>query len=192
MKNAEELYREYENKMHRIADLRYANAVLQWDQETYLPPKGAHFRGQQISTLSELSHTFFSEDELGRILKDLLTTDQLNPEQHRNVERTFEDYSKNKKYTSEFVRKLTTQIHKTFHSWIKARKENSFALYEKDLDTLIQLKKEEAELLGYEGHPYNALLDEFEKGATVELLDKSFAGILPALKSLMDQIAGKE
>ena len=108
------------------------------------------------------------------------------------MERTFEDYSKNKKYTSEFVRKLTTQIHKTFHSWIKARKENSFAIYQNDLDALIQLKKEETELLGYEGHPYNALLDEFEKGATVELLDKSFAGILPDLKSLMDRIAGKE
>ena len=69
MKNAEELYKEYEERMHRIADLRYANAVLQWDQETYLPTKGAHFRGQQISTLSELSHRFFSEDELGHLLR---------------------------------------------------------------------------------------------------------------------------
>ena len=192
MKNAEELYKEYEERMHRIADLRYANAVLQWDQETYLPAKGAHFRGQQISTLSELSHKLFSEAELGEILKNLLEKDGLTTDQHRNVERTFEDYSKNKKYTSEFVRKLTTQIHKTFHSWIKARKENSFAIYQNDLDALILLKKEETELLGYEGHPYNALLDEFEKGATVELLDKSFAGILPDLKSLMDRIAGKE
>ena len=44
MKNAEELYKEYEERMHRIADLRYANAVLQWDQETYLPAKGCTFQ----------------------------------------------------------------------------------------------------------------------------------------------------
>ena len=58
--------------MRLITDVRSAHAVLQWDQETYMPPKGAGFRGQQISTLSEISHRFFSEEELGNILKELL------------------------------------------------------------------------------------------------------------------------
>src|SRR6478672_525509 len=114
MNKTSELYEKFKQKMQRLADVRNASAVLQWDQETYLPVKGAHFRGQQISTLSELSHKFFSEAELGEILQELLAKDGLTSDQHRNVERTFEDYSKNKKYTSEFVRKLTTQIHKTF------------------------------------------------------------------------------
>ncbi|RYZ20722.1 MAG: carboxypeptidase M32, partial [Chitinophagaceae bacterium] len=47
-------YAEYVRRMQRIADIRYASAVLQWDQETYLPPKGAEHRGRQLSTLSEL------------------------------------------------------------------------------------------------------------------------------------------
>jgi carboxypeptidase Taq len=189
---ASELYEKYQQKMHRIADLRYANAVLQWDQETYLPPKGARFRGQQISTLSELSHQLFSEEELGSILKELLQKDDLLPEQKRNVERTYEDYIKNKKYTSEFVRTLSEHINKAFHSWIESRKKNSFSVYVKDLDALIQLKKQEAELLGYEQHPYNALLDEFEKGATVSLLDKTFDHLLPTLRELFQKIASKE
>jgi carboxypeptidase Taq len=50
------------------------------------------------------------------------------------------------------------------------------------------LKKQEADLLGYEVHPYNALLDEFEKGATVELLDRTFNNLLPTLKELLDRI----
>ena len=70
MSNSEQLYKKYEEKMKRIADLRYSNAVLQWDQETYLPANGAHFRGQQISTLSELSHYYFSEEELGRAYQE--------------------------------------------------------------------------------------------------------------------------
>ncbi|HWI91952.1 MAG TPA: carboxypeptidase M32 [Flavisolibacter sp.] len=183
-----ELYAKYHNKMRLIADVKNANALLQWDQETYLPAKGAGFRGQQISTLSEISHRLFSEEELGNILQELLIKDDLSPEQKRNVERTNEDYLKNKKYTSEFVRKLSEQINKTFHAWIGSRKQNSFAVYEKDLEALIQLKREEAEMLGYERHPYNALLDEFEKGATVELLDKTFNNLLPTLKDLLDKI----
>lgn len=38
-------YREYTSKMQQIADVRNAIAVLGWDQETYLPDKGAAFRG---------------------------------------------------------------------------------------------------------------------------------------------------
>lgn len=183
-----ELYEKYQSKMRLIADVKNANAVLQWDQETYLPPKGAGFRGQQISTLSEISHRLFSEEELGNLLQALLSKDDLSAQQKRNVERTNEDYLKNKKYTSEFVRKLSEQVNKAFHSWIESRKQNAFAVYEKDLDALIQLKREEAEILGYEHHPYNALLDEFEKGATVDLLDKTFNDLLPTLKDLLDKI----
>jgi carboxypeptidase Taq len=187
--NTQELYETFKTKMQRIADVRNANAVLQWDQETNLPPKGAPFRGQQISTLSEISHRLFSEDELGGILQDLLQKDDLPVEQKRNVERTFEDYTKNKKYTSEFVRALSEQINKAFHAWIESRKKDAFAIYEPELDKLIQLKKQEAELLGYEQHPYNALLDEYEKGCTIGLLDRTFTNLLPSLKELREKIS---
>ncbi|GAA4727951.1 carboxypeptidase M32 [Flavisolibacter ginsenosidimutans] len=174
--------------MRRIADIKAASAVLQWDQETYLPQGGAHFRGQQISTLSELAHGLFSEDSLGDLLRELVQKEELTPAQKRNVERTLEDYKKNKKYTSAFVRALSEQINKTFHAWIEARKQNSFSVYEKDLDALIKLKKEETQILGFVHHPYDALLDEYEKGATVSLLDKTFATLLPPLEELFQKI----
>lgn len=183
-----QLYETYKTKMRFIADVKNANALLQWDQETYLPPKGAAFRGQQISTLSEISHRLFSENELGHLLKELLGKEDLSVHQKRNIERTNEDYVKNKKYSSEFVRKLSEQVNKTFHSWIESRKQNSFSAYEKDLDALVQLKKQETDILGYEHHPYNALLDEFEKGATVTLIDRTFDNLLPVLKDLLDKI----
>src|SRR5436190_6642767 len=126
-----QLYEKYRQKMRLIADIRNASALLQWDQETNLPPKGASFRGQQISTLSEISHKFFSEDELGGLLQDLLSKVDLTASQKRNVERTNEDYIKNKKYSSEFVRKLSEQVNRTFHAWIESRRKNDFAVFEK-------------------------------------------------------------
>jgi carboxypeptidase Taq len=174
--------------MTKIADLRYASAVLQWDQETYLPAKGAVHRGQQLSTLAELSHELFIEEELGDLLHNLLLQNDLSEAQKRNVELTLEDYTKAKKYSSRFVRSLSDAVNKAFHSWIEARKQNAFAVFEKDLDTLVQLKKEEAELLGYSAHPYDALLNEYEKGATVTLLDRTFDNLLPPLKNLYEKI----
>jgi carboxypeptidase Taq len=188
MKDTTQLYTTFLTKMQRIADIKAASAVLQWDQETYLPKGGAHFRGQQISTLAELAHQFFSEDELGDLLNELLSKTDLSPEQKRNVELTQEDYQKNKKYTSAFVRAVSEQVNKTFHSWMEARTQNSFAAYVSDLDALVKLKKEEAEILGYIKHPYDALLNEYERGATVELIDKTFATLLPPLKELFQRI----
>jgi carboxypeptidase Taq len=43
--------------------------------------------------------------------------------------------------------------------------------------------------LGFEDHPYNALLNEYEKGATVKAIDATFKDMLPALKALTDRIA---
>ncbi len=54
---------------------------------------------------------------------------------------------------------------------------------------MVALKKEEAELAGYEQHPYNALLDNFEKGCTTALLDKVFSTVRLPLKDLLDRIA---
>ena len=186
--NSQQLYDSYKQKMQRIADIRSASAVLQWDQETYLPVSSSHFRGQQISTLSELAHQFFTEDSLGDLLNELTEKTDLSPEQKRNAERTTEDYNKQKKYTSAFVRALSEQVNKTFHSWIEARKQNAFSVYQNNLDALVQLKKEEAQILGFKEHPYDALLDEFEKGATVSLLDKTFNNLLPRLKELFQKI----
>ena len=182
-------YQEYKTRMQKIADLRTASAVLQWDQETYLPPKGASFRGQAISTVSELSHQMFTEDSFGTLLNQLSNGNSLSDEEKRNVKRTLEDYDKSKKYSSAFVRELSEQVNKTFHSWILSRKENSFAVLQPDLEKLVDLKKKEAELLGYQAHPYDALLDEFEKGSTVALLDKSFSDLLPKLKEILNRIS---
>jgi carboxypeptidase Taq len=191
MPSTNELYQSYTGKMTRVADVRHASAVLQWDQETYMPAKGAALRGQQLSTLTEIAYQLFAEEELGSILDQLSVANDLDAVQKKNVLLTLEDYEKNKKYSAAFVRKLSEQVNKSFHAWIEARKQNSFGIFEPELEKLIELKKQEADILGYEEHPYDALLNEYEKGATVGLIDKTFGDMLPELKNLLEQIRSK-
>jgi carboxypeptidase Taq len=190
--NVAELYNEYKTKMQKIADVKYASAVLQWDQETYLPPKGNDIRGRQIATLSEIAHQQFTDEKLGGLLNELNNLDHLAERQKRNVQLTLEDYTRNKKFTSDFVRQMSEVVNKSYHAWIKARKENSFAVFQQPLHELIQLKKQEADILGYEKHPYNALMNDYDKGLTVDIVDKVFAGIKPELKKLLDTIQTKQ
>lgn len=178
------LYNQYREELQKIADVKYSAAVLQWDQETYLPPKGADFRGRQIATLSEIAHKMFTAEEVGHLLQELLAK-ELSPAQKRNAELTLEDYTRLKKLSPAFVRKMSEAVSAAFHAWIEARKQNNFAVFEPLLTSLVELKSHEADMLGYEGHPYDALMNEYEKGATVQMLDKIFADIKKPLLDLL-------
>ena len=114
--NSIELYNQYKTKMQKIADVKYASAVLQWDQETYLPPKGKDFRGRQLATLSEMAHQQFTEDATGILLNELISRNDLNDKEQKNVALSLYDYDKNKKLSSAFVRQMSEAVTKSFHA----------------------------------------------------------------------------
>ncbi|MGG9972706.1 carboxypeptidase M32 [Ferruginibacter sp. SUN002] len=186
-----ELYTEYKTKMQKIADVKYASAVLQWDQETYLPPKGNDFRGRQLATLSEIAHEQFVDEKLGALLNELVGKNDLNEFEKRNVQLSLEDYNRNKKIPATFVRQMSETVTRAYHAWVKARESNSFTEFQEPLNVLINLKKQEADLLGYEHHPYNALMNDYDKGLTVNIVDNIFNNLKPQLLALLDVIKNK-
>ncbi len=124
--------------MQTIADLRYASAVLQWDQETYLPPKGVRpVRGQQIATLAEIAHKYFTDDKLGARLPELLSGDKLSAEEKRNGTYLAGLLQTKRNFLPHFVRTLAEAVNKSFHSWMEARKANDFSHFANDLARLL-------------------------------------------------------
>jgi carboxypeptidase Taq len=186
--STKKLYRQYKSHFRKIADVKYAIALLQWDQETYMPPKGAGFRAQQIASLSEIAHNLFTQETTANLLLELSSRDDLIPDEMKNIELSLYDYNRQRKLPAKFVRTLSETVSKSYESWLRARKQNSFQVFEKDLELLIELKKQEADLLGYEGHPYNALLNEYERGATVTMLDIIFEELQEPLLDLLAKI----
>lgn len=188
MKKTEELYSEYRDITQKAADLGYASAVLGWDQEVYMPPKGFSYRGRQLATLAALAHEWLTTDDYGSLLQELSQRSDLEEGARSNILLSLEDYEKNKKLPASFIEKLTRQTSASYSSWIQARNENRYPVYAPELEKMIALKKEQASLIGYEGHPYDALLDEYEKGATVTLLDAVFGQVKEQLPPLLEQI----
>lgn len=184
-----ELYAKYVSELQEIADLRYAAALLQWDQETYMPPAGAAMRARQVATLSEIAHERFTNPELGNLLETLSGRSDLEPAQAANIRLSRYDYHQQVKLPSSFVRKSSETSSRAFHAWIEARRENDFKVFEPLLRELVAIKKEEAQLLGYSGSPYNALLNQYERDCTTELLDGVFGSLIGPLKKLLRKIA---
>jgi carboxypeptidase Taq len=141
------LYETYRKHMHKLADVRSALALMQWDQETYMPPKGSGFRAQQVSTLSEIAHELATDEKLGNMLESMLNAPSLTETERRNVLLNQQDFEKQKKYSPAFVRKMSESVSRSFNAWNQAKKENRFSLFENELAELVDLKKEETEIL---------------------------------------------
>ncbi len=182
-------YEAYKTHLARMADLEYSLAVLGWDQETYMPEKGADFRAQQTSTLSGIAHGMSIDKGLGELLKKLDKKKELNAKQKKNIEESLKDYKLSKKYTTEFVELLSKTTSECFQAWQKAKKENNFKLYAPHLTKMVDLKRREADMLGYKKHPYDALLDQYEPGATVAALDVLFKDVREQLVVFVKKIA---
>jgi len=176
-------------RLGQVADVRAALALLEWDQETYMPPKGGPARGQQIATLSALAHRLFTELSLGDLLRDLRDGgDRLEPDDAKLVDETLYDYERATKLPEAFVHELAGEQSRAFQAWLKARETSSFNLFLPHLEKLIALLQQKADLLGYEGSPYNALIEDFERGMTAEQLRGIFSELAPKQSALVRRI----
>lgn len=191
-KSGKELYQSYKNITQKAADLQYAGAVLAWDQEVYMPVKGFAFRGRQLATLASQAHEMVTSEAYGSLLEELSGRNDLAEDEAHNVRLSKEDYDKNRKLPVAFVEKLTEQTSNSYNAWLNARNENDYTLYAAELRKMLELKKQQADLYGYADHPYDALLDDFEKGATVALLDPVFERIREYLSGLINKIKAAE
>lgn len=184
-------YQAYQTQLQKVADLGFANSVLGWDQQTYMPKNGAQFRGQQMATLSTLAHEIFVDPKFGELLNELAQDASLTPEQRLNVELTRKDYLRKKKYPHAFVEEHARVCADAFTAWHEARSTNRFSHFEATLAKIVDLKRQETQFLGFNEHPYEALLEDYEPGLTVKKIDSVFGEVKKDLFPFIKQITAK-
>ena len=176
-------------RLGEVIDIRSAIALLHWDQEVKMPPKAAPGRGQQLATLSALSHRLFTDDAMGGLLHALRDqADSLDADTAKLVSETLYDYERATKLPEKFVQTFAEEQSKAYQAWVKARETGDFATFQPNLETMIGLLRQQADYHGYEGSPYNALLQEYERGMTAEKLKAVFGELLPKQSALVGRI----
>jgi carboxypeptidase Taq len=178
--------------MQQIADVEHATAVLNWDKEVNIPPKSNQLRARQVATLSGIAHELFTDDQVGIQLEALEQQSQsLDNQQLKNVQLTLKHYRKTKKLSKAFVERRSRVTSAAYDAWIEARKAEDYKLYQPHLKAIFDIKREEAELVGYQGHPYNALLDDYEPEYTAAQLDALFTDVKKQLVDFAADIRQK-
>lgn len=189
MNNSYQTYCVYKRK---IADVNYSAALMQWDMEIYMPSRGGDFRAQQISTLAGIAHELSTDEKFGNILEKLSQDKSLSGKEKRNVEESLKDFNRNKKYTTEFVETLSRTVSEAVQVWTKAKKESNFRMFAPLLEKLVDLKRQECEMLGYNEHPYDALLDLYEPGAKTKEIETLFKGVKEWLVDFVKKISSRD
>ncbi len=176
--------------------LSSAISILHWDQETYMPPGAGEARAEQLSALEGLAHEKQIGPEMQRLLSQWvdLKSGEIEGECDEGaralLEEVWRDYQKETKLPVDFVRRLGREASISEQVWIQARKKNDFPTFAPHLKTMVALKKEEAEYLGYKATPYDALLDDYEPGMTTAQLIPLFDLLRRELVPLLQRISG--
>lgn len=176
------------DELKLISKYGSALAVLGWDEEVNLPSKAHNFRGEVNALLgTELHKRVISPDLYARVqhLKDPKKFNNLSSDNKIIVREASRDIELARKLPASFIEELTILTTKAFEKWVEARASKDFKIFAPVLKQVIELKKREAELLGYKKSPYDALLDEYEPGMTVNKLDKIFKPLSLELTKLI-------
>jgi carboxypeptidase Taq len=185
-------FAELVRRSKEIGVLNSCAAVLSWDQHTYMPTKGAALRGEQMAFLASLAHQKSTDPTIGELLGAVESTDLVKPadsEAAANVREWRRGYDRATKIPPELVEELARVTTAAQQAWQEAKLKNDFPHFRPHLEKVVDLKRQEADAVGYKDHRYNALINEFEPGTTVAELKTLFADLTKELVPLIRAIS---
>ncbi|HLI46541.1 MAG TPA: hypothetical protein VKU94_05040, partial [Geobacterales bacterium] len=167
----------------KVWALRYAIELLGWDIETYMPQGGAVARGEALAELEILTKKeLMNISSLVEKASNLEGLDDVEKGIVRVLTRRIKYYSR---IPEELLLELNQVTSKGTINWRIDRQKNEFNRFKPFLNRIVEINRVIAEKLGYEKHPYNALLDLYEEGLTVDDMDMIFSKVVNRIPALL-------
>jgi carboxypeptidase Taq len=185
---------ELKMRLAEIWDLVHINAILGWDQSTYMPSGGSIARGRQMALLARLKQEKSIAPELGRLIDDLLPyADSLPPDSDdaRIIKIAKHDYERNVKVPPEFLAEYYSHSAESYQVWTTARPANNFAAVQPYLEKTLDISRQLAEFFpGYE-HIADPLIDFADQGMRATEIRTLFAELRKELVPIVQAISSQ-
>ncbi|HWA97149.1 MAG TPA: carboxypeptidase M32 [Pirellulales bacterium] len=169
------------------------DALLGWDERCLLPIKAGEYRAEQMTLLAGMIHDRQTDRRLGDWLAKLadspLAADPTS-EMGTNIRQLRRQYEKKTKLPKSLVEELARASVRGQQIWQEARESDNFAHFKPALAQMIELKRQEADALGYAETRYDALLDDYEQGAltshVARVLEQLREQLVPLVRAIAD------
>jgi carboxypeptidase Taq len=186
-----EAYGELVKVFTRLHNLGHLSAIANWDAMVNMPPKGAEARGAALAELDVISHNIVTDKKIQDLLrvaqgatKSLSVSEQANlREMHRHI-------TKETKLPESLVERKAVISSRAEQAWRQLRPQNDWDKFLPHLKDIIDLSREMAKCLavGTDLNPYEALMDMYEPGMRVAVLDRVFDDVKSWLPALIKEV----
>jgi len=182
-------------RVAQIQDLAAVARVLSWDQQTMMPPAGAHHRADQQATIRRLAHELLVAPETERLLEALRPLEEsLDPDSDdaslvRVVRR---DYEKEARVPTELRVEMARAAAEAREVWVRARAESDFESFRPALERNLDLRRRYVECFDDFDEPYDVLLDDFEPGTTAAEVRAVFGPVRERVVPLVSRLRDRE
>lgn len=161
---------------------------LGWDQETVMPRGAAAQRAEEIAALETVLHARRTDPRLAAWLESAVPATPAEAANLRLIRRAHERASKVPADLAAEIARVTSLAQGI---WAGARAGEDVAAFLPTLAQVIALRREEAAALAGDRAPYDALIQDYEPGASAESLGRMFAALRPRLVALRDAVLGR-
>jgi carboxypeptidase Taq len=192
---AHDLYADLHSLSRHAQLLSGVAALLDWDQATYMPPAGDDIRSEQLKELAALVHQRKTGAPFTKALGQLidiesgtLLVEGLTPAQAAAVKLWRRDYLQDVALPPAFVEEFAQTTALGHNIWRKAKEGNAFGDFAPLLEKIVSLCRRKADYIGYDEHPYDALLDLFEPGISTRAVGELFTELKGGVTSLVSSL----
>jgi carboxypeptidase Taq len=162
---------------------------LGWDQETVMPRGAAEQRGEEMAAIEGVLHARRTDPRLGDWLAAATPADEVAAAQLREIRRTFDRFNKVPARLAAEIARVTSVAQGV---WARARADEDFDAFSPTLARVVALRQEEADALAQGGERYDALLHDYEPGATAASIGAMFDAMRPRLVALREAVLGSD
>ena len=184
---------ELETLQKKMYAYQCASSSLYLDSVTVAPSGTAQGRGVALGILAGESHKLFANPQVGELL-DFLDgrREKLTFLQRRQVEELRRRWRQMSRIPAEEYMAYAQLTNQASDVWHKAKETNDFELFRPVLEELVAFNRKFAGYYDDTKVPYDALLNEYERGVDMAYLDRFFAAIRERLVPVIRAIGEKE
>jgi carboxypeptidase Taq len=178
-------------RLAELADLSSLGRLAAWDQRTMMPPGGAAARAQQFAALERLMHARATSDEIGAWLDEVERDGDLGGVDRDVVRLARRDWDHHRRVPADLAAARVQASAEAQAVWQAARAESDFARFAPALERNVELAREYAACFDHDGHPYDALLADYDYELSAARVQEIFGPLAQALPPLVEEAAAR-
>lgn len=183
------------NYLKKMANYDEALGMIGWDLRTGAPKKGVEQRSEVVGDLSQELFQMSTSSEMKEYidrLSEQSAQGSISEITKKSLEECKKEYDRNTKIPAKEYKEYVILQSNAESVWEEARAKSDFSMFQPYLEKIVDYTKRFIGYWGYEGNPYNTLLDLYEPGVTVGTIDRVFGQVREHIVPLLKRVDAKD